>query len=129
VENNSQENELRGNDVNTTEAKEFILGLISTLKLTEKEIRSLEDEAAKWKGRVELALSKEKNDLAGDAERELQKINTKLEGLREEESSLKGEIDSMRRQLPGIAARERNIDPYLLEQELSMLLEELKAEC
>jgi phage shock protein A len=102
--------------------KESILEFLTALKLTQKEIRSLEDEAAKWKGRVELALTGGKNELATDAEKELQKINMKLSGLQEEERSLKEEIDSSRRQLPVLAARERSIDTDLLEQELLMAL-------
>ena len=104
------------------EAKDYILGFITTLKLIEKEIRSLEDEAAKWKGRAELARSRGAGELAGEADREAEKINLKLAGLREEEQSLKDSIAEMRRQLPGLAARERSIDPDLLEQELLMAL-------
>jgi len=104
------------------EAKEYILAFIATLKLTEKQIYTLEDEAAKWKGRIELARSKGMEELVAEAEREAEKINAKLSGLREEELSLKERIDVMRRQLPGLAARERSIDPDLLEQELLMAL-------
>ena len=114
------------------EAKEYILGFITTLKLTEKEIQSLENEAAKWKSRAELAHSKGMEDLAAEAEREAEKINAKCAGLREEERELKERIAAMRRQLPGLASRERSIDPDLLEQELLMALgkteEETKTE-
>jgi len=104
------------------EAKEYIHAFITTLKLTEKEISTLEDEAVKWKGRIELARSKGMEDLVAEAEKEAEKINAKLSGLKEEELSLKERIDAMRRQLPGLAARERSIDPDLLEQELLMAL-------
>jgi phage shock protein A len=103
-------------------AKDYILALITTLKLTEKEIHSLEEGAAKWKDRVELACSQGKNDLAAEAEREAVKINEKLAGMREEERSLKNQIEAIRRRLPGLAARERSIDPDLLEQELLIAL-------
>jgi phage shock protein A len=103
-------------------AKEYIFGLITTVKLTEKEIQSLEEDAAKWKGRVELARSGGKKELAGEAQKEAERVEKKLAGLREEENSLRGQIDSIRRQLPGLAARERSIDPDLLEQELLMAL-------
>ena len=104
------------------EAKEYILAFIATLKLTQKEISSLEDEAAKWKGRIELARSKGIENLVAEAEREAEKINSKLSGLGEEERTLNERIAVMRRQLPGLAARERSIDPDLLEQELLMAL-------
>jgi phage shock protein A len=108
------------NEMNALEAKAQILALITTLKLTEKDIRSLEDEAAKWKGRVELARSRGEALLLSEAEKEAERINACLAALKEEEHTLKGEIDALRRQLPGIAARERSIDPDLLEQELLM---------
>ena len=103
-------------------AKEYILGFITTLKLTEKEIRSLEDEAAKWKGRVDLARLHNRNELLLEAEKESERINSRLAGLREEERTLRERINAMRRQLPGLAARERSIDPDILEQELLMAL-------
>ena len=104
-------------------AKEYILDFITTLKLTEKEIHSLEEEAVKWQGRVELARSRSAGDLLAEAERESEKINTRLASLRKEEGVLKERITAMRRQLPGLAARERSIDPDLLEQELLMALD------
>jgi phage shock protein A len=99
-------------------AKEYILSLIMALKLTEKEIRSLEEDAAKWKGRAGLARSRGKDDLASEAEKEAERAEKKIAGLREEENSLRGQIEAARRQLPALAARERSIDPDLLEQEL-----------
>jgi phage shock protein A len=114
------ENDLTG--MNAAEAKEYILNFITTLKLTEKEIGGLEEEAAKWKSRVDLARSKGMEGILAEAEREAERVNTKLAGLREEARSLKDSIADMRRQLPGLAARERSIDPDLLEQELLMAL-------
>ena len=113
-------------------AKEYILGFITTLKLTEKEILSLEGEAAKWKDRAALARSRRAEDLLAAAEKEAKRTNAKLAGLREDERVLKDQIETMRRQLPGLAARERSVDPDLLEQELLCALgkteEEVKTE-
>jgi len=120
------ENDLTGMSV--AEAKEYILSHITTLKLTEKEIGTLEAEAAKWKGRVELARSKGMGDILAEAEREADKVNAKLIGLMEEALSLKSGIADMRRQLPGLAARERSVDPDLLEQELLMALGQTEEE-
>ena len=103
-------------------AKEYILGFITTLKLTEKGIRSLEDEAAKWKGRIDLARSRGADDLLAEAEKEAENVNIKLAALQEEEAALRAQISAMRRQVPGLAARERSIDADLLEQELLMAL-------
>ena len=118
--------------MNAIEVKEQILALIATLKLTQKEICSQEDEAAKWKKRVELAGSKGEADLFEEAGRELERITARLAVLRGEEQSYKEEIEVLRRQLPGLAARERSIDPELLKQELLMAVglteEEMKTE-
>ena len=99
-------------------AKEYIFGFIATLKLTEKEILTVKDEKVKWDNRIELARSKGTGDLLAEAEKEAELVNTRLAGLLEEEQNLKESIVSMRRQIPGLAARERSIDPDLLEQEL-----------
>jgi len=109
-------------------ANEYILSLITTLKLTEKEIHSLEEDAVKWKGRVELARSNGKNDLALDAEKEVERVEKKIIGLCEEGKSLKNQIEEIRRQLPGLAARERSIDADLLEQELLIALGQTEEE-
>lgn len=103
-------------------AKEYIFGLTATLKLTEKSIHSLEEETAKWKGRIELARSGGKDDLVSEAEKEAQRAEEKLVGLRVEEESLREQIEDVRKKLPGLAARERSIDPDLLEQKLLMAL-------
>jgi phage shock protein A len=52
-----ENNPIKFDGMSAAAAKEYILGLIATVKLTEKEIHSLEEEAAKWRGRVELARS------------------------------------------------------------------------
>ena len=119
-------------NMTTNELKEEILALITTLKLTEKEILSMEAEEAKWKGRVELARERGSAELLGEAQAELEKINTRLALLREEACSFKENIETLRRQLPFAAASERSIDPDVLEQELLMTLgkteEEAKTE-
>ena len=109
-------------------AKEYIFGFIATLKLTEKEILSMEDVTVKWKNRVDLARSRGMDDLQAEAEKEAEKANARLAALREEERSLKAGIDAMRRQLPALAARERSVDPVLLEQELLMALGQTEEE-
>ncbi|MDR1802838.1 MAG: chromosome partitioning protein [Treponema sp.] len=120
------ENDLTG--MSAAEAKEYILSSISTLKLTEKEIDALKEEALKWKNRVELARSKGMQDILAEAEREAERVNAKLNGLLEEALSLKNGIADMRRQLPTLAAKERSVDPDYLEQELLMALGQTEEE-
>ena len=115
-------NNLNVNRLGVNQLKEEILALITTLKLTEREIISLEAEEAKWKGRVELARERGSAELLGEAEGELEKVSTRLALLREEERSFKDNIEALRRRLPFAAASERSIDPDVLEQELLMTL-------
>ena len=115
--------DLRG--MNPADAKEYIFHFIATLKLTEKSRAALEAEREKWRKREELARSKGAEDLAVEARRETERIQGKLDSLSAEEAALKAQIETMRKQLPGfagLAARERSIDPDLLEQELNIVL-------
>jgi hypothetical protein len=112
--------DLRG--MSPGEAKEYIFRHISTLKLTEKALRELEEEIGKWRGRADLARGKGLPDLAREAEAKTEGLMARQAALGSEIEELKTQIESMRRQLPGLAARERRIDPDLLEQELLIAL-------
>jgi phage shock protein A len=101
-------------------AKEYILQYVSVLKVTENEIAALTEERAKWEGRANLARSKGAEDLAAEAEKELQRTGEKKSSLENEAALLKAQIENMRRQFPALASRQRSIDPDLLEQELLM---------
>jgi phage shock protein A len=104
--------------MNAADAKEYILQFISTLKLTEKKIQGLDGELTRWNSRIELAKSRGAVDLARDAEGEAEKIRGQQAVLAGEAAELKAQIEKMRLQMPSLAARERSIDPDLLEQEL-----------
>ena len=99
-------------------AKEYILGFISTLKLTEKKIQDIDSELDKWKSRVKLAQSGGHTSLAQEAEKQVELLNGTRQQLTLETDELRSQIEEMRRQLPLLAARERSVDPDLLEQEL-----------
>ncbi|MCL2265517.1 MAG: chromosome partitioning protein [Treponema sp.] len=102
------------------DAKEYIFNFISTLKITEKQIQSLDDEINKWQSRMDIAASKGQAELAQEAEKEKNNLFEKQSTLRAEADQLKLQIEEMKRQLPMLASRERRIDPDLLEQELLM---------
>jgi phage shock protein A len=104
----------------SADAKEYIINFITTLKLTEKQICALDEELPKWRTRVDLAKSNGRPDLVAGAEKELEALALKRQQLADETESLKSQIEEMRKQLPLLAARERSVDPYLLEQELLM---------
>jgi phage shock protein A len=100
------------------DAKSYIAQYLTTLKLTEKKLEESAAEENKWRARVELARSKGIDDLALEAEKQATQCQTLRETLSAEVVELKSQIETMRSQLPGLAARERSIDPDLLEQEL-----------
>jgi phage shock protein A len=100
------------------DAKEYIGRYIMTLKLTEKAYDALAEQYETWVSRIRLAQSQEAADLAGQAQQELDNIRTKQASLGEEIADLRAKIEKMKQQFPGLAARERSIDPDLLQQEL-----------
>ncbi|AEF86829.1 hypothetical protein TREPR_3376 [Treponema primitia ZAS-2] len=121
--------DLRG--MGAVDAKEYIFHYITTLKLTEKKREECSTEYEKWAARVSLAQSRGAQDLAPQAQAEADKMQAQRDALDAEIAGLKGQIQRMRDQLPGLAARERSVDPDLLEQELLIALgltpgEELK---
>jgi phage shock protein A len=104
------------------EAKEYIFHYLTTLRLSEKKHGELHGEHEKWLDRVRLARDRGKEDLALAAQGEADKLRPELDALAAEITDLKARIRRMREHLPGLAARERSIDPDLLEQELLIAL-------
>jgi phage shock protein A len=101
-----------------SDAREYILGFITTLKLNEKKLSALKDERGKWENRVRLAQNSGSEDLSAQAESVCLNIGNRIQSLEAENAGLKTRIRSMTGQVPGLAARERSIDPDMLEQEL-----------
>jgi phage shock protein A len=108
--------------MDTAGAKEYVFHFITALKLTEKRRAALEAEKEKWRRREELARGRGAEDLAAGARGEAERVEAEIESLSAEEAELKSQIEAMRRQLPLLAARERSVDPDLLEQELNIAL-------
>ena len=102
-------------------AKEYILGHLSALKLTEKQLQTLKEEEAKWERRAILAREQGKMDLLSEAIKEWEKITAQKAMLEKEAQDLRVRIDNLKQQLNLLPARERSIDPDLLEQELLIL--------
>lgn len=111
-----KETDLAG--LRTADAKAYIAQYLTTLKLTEKKLAECAAEEVKWRGRVALARSKGVEDLAQEAEKQVERATEQKNSLSAEIAELKSQIETMRKHLPGLAARERSIDPDLLEQEL-----------
>jgi phage shock protein A len=100
------------------QAKEYILSFIATQKLNEKKLLVLKNEQEKWENRIQLAQNSGADNLTAQATAACQDIENQIRSLEAENAALKAQIKSMVGQLPGLAARERSIDPDLLEQEL-----------
>jgi hypothetical protein len=112
--------DLRG--MSAAEAKEYILHHITALKLAEKARGDALADLDKWEKRVDLARRQGAGALAAEAEREAAQARTRSGGLAAEAAELRGQVQRMRTALPALAARERSVDPDLLEQELLMVL-------
>jgi phage shock protein A len=104
------------------DAKEYIFHHIAALKLTEKRRDELVLEREKWLSRVSLARSRGAEDLALAAQGEADTLRTALSAVEAEIADLKARIRRMRDQIAGLAARERSVDPDLLEQEMLIAL-------
>ncbi|MCL2479291.1 MAG: chromosome partitioning protein [Treponema sp.] len=107
--------------LDTSAAKEYILGVLSTLKLTEKEIQALAEEEAKWDRRAALAMDQGMADLQQEAEKERDRIGERRAGLENEAADLEATVKKLKAQLLVLPAKERSVDPDLLEQELLIL--------
>ena len=107
--------------LDTAGAKEYILGFVSTLKLTEKNLEALREESAKWDRRLSLARDQGKEDLAAEAEKERDRVLSRIADLEQEAAELRIQIADLKQQLAILPSRERSIDPDLLEQELLIL--------
>jgi phage shock protein A len=105
-------------------SKEEILAHLSSLKLYEKDIAALKLDLEKWQKREALAREKGIADLTEAAGKQVAEIQAKLSGLETEAAALGNQIEEMKRNLPEMAARERSIDPDLLEQEFRIMLGE-----
>jgi phage shock protein A len=111
-----KETDLTG--LRAADAKAYIAQYLATLKLTEKKLAECTAEEDKWRARVALAHSKGIEDLAQEAEKQAERVAEQKNSLSAEIAELKAQVETMRKQVPGLAARERSIDPDLLEQEL-----------
>jgi len=116
----SKPDDLRG--MSPAAAKEYIFHHITALKLTEKSRLELLAELDKWEKRAELARNKGDPNLTAAAEKEAALFRAKTETLADEIAELKALIEKMRKEIPLLAARERSVDPDLLEQELLIAL-------
>ncbi|MDR0442427.1 MAG: chromosome partitioning protein [Treponema sp.] len=104
--------------MNESSAKKYVLGFITTLKLTNKQIQDIDKDLSNWNSRIELAKYKGLPDLVIEAEKEVELLENRRQQLVMETDEFKMQIEDMLRQLPLLPAYERNIEPDMLENEL-----------
>jgi hypothetical protein len=128
-----RDTDLGGMDRET--AKEYVLAFITTLKETQHARENAEQEKILWKGRVELARSKNEELLATQAEMKVNEIDAKLSQLIGEEQELqrlraKHELtldpDALLAQLEMLTGKPDTTTKKIRETEADMELEELK---
>ncbi|MDR0403860.1 MAG: chromosome partitioning protein [Treponema sp.] len=106
--------------------KEYVFSLIIQIKLNEKTLAGYGAEAETWLKRAALARSSGGDGtpgpagtaLAEEAEARAAGLQNKAAALRAENAELRAEAEQALRSLPGLAARNRSVDPDLLLQEL-----------
>ncbi len=118
-----QETNLAG--MSPEDAKRYILAHITDLNLLRKRIDELRSELDTWKNRASLAASKGISDLAAGAEAQAARVSEALAPLLAEAEGLKRDIEYMKEQVPGLAARERSVDPDRLLANLQMATGEM----
>lgn len=101
-------------------AREYIAQYTVTLKMREKDAARAGEEEQLWESRAQLARSKGAEALAQQADKQADMARTQRAEATLEIDSLKAQIESMKRQLPGLTARVRSVDPDVLEQNLLM---------
>ncbi len=113
-----QTNDLTG--LTENQAKDFLISHVAALKLSENALAEVEAELEKWRKRSRLALDAGQSELIAAAEREVITLSVKRDKLAQETEELRATVNELRRKLPGVAARQRSVDPDLLEQEILM---------
>ena len=102
-------------------AQETLLAYATDIKTHEKDIESSKRDLALWKSRVALAESKGLADLAEAAKKQVAMIEEKLSRIEASRAELAADMQRIKEALPSIKAKERSIDPDLLQAQLSMM--------
>lgn len=103
-------------------ASEMLLAYATDAKKFEKEIASLQAQAAEWKSKALLAQGRNIEELSQAALQKSAALEAKAQELIAELNSIKRDIEDLRTALPLIKAKQRSVDPDQLLAELSMLV-------
>lgn len=102
-------------------AMNLIYAYTTDIKVHEKDLESLRKEAALWEARVGLARDKGLADLEAGASARLSQVNEKILSIETSRGELSRDLSRLKEALPGLKAKERSIDPDMLQAELSMM--------
>jgi phage shock protein A len=102
-------------------AREYLLAYTTTLKQYDKDIETLDQDLALWKGRVSLAEGKGEAALSEAARARIAELEAKRQGLAAERAGIAGDVVRIKERLPYLKARERSVDPDRLLAELQMM--------
>ena len=103
-------------------ASEMLLACATDAKKYEKEIASLQAQAAEWKSKARLAQDRNMEELSQAALQKSAELEAKAQELALELNSIQRDIEDLRTALPIIKAKQRSVDPDQLLAELSMLV-------
>jgi phage shock protein A len=106
-------------------ARGMMLAFATDAKRIEKEVAALRGEESQWASRVKLAQGRGMAELAAAAAARQAELSGKIQALEAERSSILRDLELLRESLPGIAAKERRIDPELLLAQMQMMTGEL----
>ncbi len=102
-------------------AMELLFAYTTDIKRHEKDMESLGKEIKLWESRVSLAEGKGLADLALAAHAQLDQLKGRLAEIGTSRDELARDSQRIKESLAGIKAKERSIDPDLLQAELSMM--------
>ncbi|HOV65130.1 MAG TPA: hypothetical protein PLG43_14755 [Spirochaetia bacterium] len=106
-------------------AREYMLQVMTTYKLAKNKRIQLENECQTWKDRVALAREKGKEDLALEAEKQVNLLSEQIERIKLEESEYTEELQSIKEEIAAIKRQpERSVDADLLLAQLQMIVGE-----
>jgi phage shock protein A len=117
----SDDLDLRGLDAQG--ARRYVLAFVTTLKESQRRLKSLEAELRTWSDRAALARSKGREDLASAADAKAASLGPRLAEARAEEADLLGKVSVLKEKLKLKlhGEIERSVDSERLEAELEML--------
>ena len=106
--------------LSVADARAYVMEFMTSLKAVQRDIATLDADAALWIKRVELAVSKGAAELEAAARAKAEELALKRTALEAERSDLEGKITRMREKLPMVSASERSVDPDLLLAQMQM---------